>query len=304
MSMALRIAHTYGEYSLYVLGFEMEMELNKKYLWILIPLSLLLLMPSVLSACPTSCPIVVTNIATNPCLSQDLNLSTAMVLTSNATACASGTVVGTPTSSCGIDCINAYHLSKCDNVSIRAVLYFGETFAQDTGWSSFTLPYQPSNSAFFDYLIPNTSGSYTLKVYAKSMNTSEGFATKTLNFTVVNSGGVVYGDCKYSNSFQDSSIPFTENNAIKKFFEGFGNTWTSNFIYILFMLIIGGLLWFKMSSLRGSDQGWLVASILVVECILAFIGAYIGAISWVFLILTAIGIVIYFTLKFTGKWVS
>jgi len=221
-----------------------------------------------------------------------------------------------------MSCIR-YGMDKiCDDIYGRIILYYGDSNEQDTGWSG---AYNPVDSIYWDSdnFNLNKSGTYQMKIMLTSNRVGQKFYwndqttcpevdgvatcevqnmmfTKILNFTVADEGvnASQYGEC-FTTDFNQFPIEYGSQ-GIRDAFEGFGNTWTSNILYMLFMAIIAGALLFTIGSGTGrsfgsiskESHGWLFGIIFFVEGLLAIIGVWIEALSALWLVLFGLVIII------------
>jgi hypothetical protein len=206
---------------------------------------------------------------------------------------------------CGTDisCLRIRSKEICDNVSMRVQLYYGDSNEQDTGWTDYQVP---ADDFFWDSdtFQLNKTGTYTMKVRLTSTGVGTTWINPAdnsrypvieyvalVNFTVSEDGSE-YGECK-TTSLVNPVVSY-DVEGIKKAFEGFGNTWTSNILYMLVMLILGGALVLTLGSGRSLDKSdsWVWGVLFFVEGLLMLIGVWIGALSVIWLILLGLLIVI------------
>lgn len=298
---------------------------------VLIGLVMLLLVSTLaIATCPAdhTCTPKILKYTVNPCI-YNMELNTEVDVSIYAWACSGITDfnnwVGNNGCGSNINCRKMHYKQYCDNTSARVTLYYGDTNEQDTGWSDFEIPvatpdYYVDTPFYWDSsnFHLNKSGTYTMKLWLKSTNDSEVTNTFLVNYTVIPTNGSLYGECQTNgtSNIPTSSISQTDN-PYANAFNGFGNTWTSNLIYMLFMCVIGGALLFTLGTGRasgykvnlefieevGRSSGWVFGLLFVVEGLLALLGVWIEALSPIWLIVLAFGIIIPITLKVSG-WIN
>jgi len=207
-------------------------------------------------------------------------------------------------------CLRTGYKQICDNVSARIQLYYGDTNEQDTGWTEYRVP----TDEFFwdsDNFKVNKTGTYQMKVWITSTGVGETWYygdqetttemyTKIVNFTVVSTDGDEYGTC-VTTDFADLEKINYGIEGIRDVFDGFGNTWVSNTLYLLFMIGIAFAMLMTLGRGRSFDYkqgaGWLYGIIFFVEGLLTLIGTWIGALSPVWLVLFGIVVIIPISMK-------
>lgn len=210
---------------------------------------------------------------------------------------------------CGtnIACIREQMNAICDNVSARVQIYYGDSNEQDTGWTD----YQSPVDSFYwdtDNFNINKTGTYSMKVWITSTGVGQYWYypgeetqitaqyTKVVNFTVVSVDGDNYGNCT-TNSLENLTDQELGVAGIKSIFDGFGNTWTSNIIYLILMVGVAAGLLFTLSKGSRYGSGWLYGIIFFVEGLLSLIGVWIDALSPIFLVIIGLAVIIPLTFK-------
>jgi hypothetical protein len=216
----------------------------------------------------------------NPCVGQTWENGTALSISFTPNACPDNT--------------KNYPPSNCSQVTGKASIYLADTNIQvgDAYW----LNYYVSGTTFtFDTLKINKTGTYTLRMQAKSDDILDPGSIVDLTFTVAISPYVVnvtnitnveYGDC-VTNGGTLGGVNITGGtDAITKIMDegkahGFGYT----VMWLVFMLVVAGLIW-----IGAAEYGMISVGIIAFsEVILLFVGVYLGFISW--LIILFIGII-------------
>lgn len=256
-----------------------------------IAMFLLVLVPAFACIENQDCPVVIKDVIIKPCI-DNARENASMSMWVNVTAC--GLVSSYDNwilnSNCGDDasCRILYMKNWCDNVSIQAIIYYGDSNEQATGWTDYEVPLYPTFYFDSSYFSLNKTGDYTIKIYARSMNSSELMATQLLDMSV-NSDGKYEWECEY-NSANESIADVRVPNNLYQIFNGFGNSWTSNIMYLLFMIGMGGFIFYAVGKTRGGDEEFMIASILVVELFLMILGVWIKALSPMLLVIAGIGL--------------
>jgi len=120
--------------------------------------------------------------------------------------------------------------------------------------------------------------------------------TRLVNFTVV-ADGDEYGSCVTDDWADTGEIQYNTE-GLQDVFDGFGNTWTSNIIFVILMVIVAGALLFSIGtgrsfgSISKESHGWLFGIIFFVEGLLTILGVWIGALSPLWLAVFGLVIVV------------
>lgn len=180
----------------------------------------------------------------------------------------------------------------CQNVSIRAIMYYGTGYEQDSGWGASDVPLVPKTFNF----TANHSGTATLRIMVK-YDSGEDWDIEMINMTIAENtsiGNIYYGACT-TNSY-DTTEGVGEENAIAITFENISGYWGASTLYTLFMLICVALTWYGLSQVKG------IGSIRIAMCFLVwiflmFLGAATGVIGYTYLFLVFVGFAIWAGIK-------
>lgn len=182
----------------------------------------------------------------------------------------------------------------CQNTSVRAILYYGDSNQQDSGWSTWN--YQGNviklDETYWDL---NKSGDYSLKLFARFNVSGSTWETVLINFTLAPNtsiGNVYFGDCK-TNSY--ASSPSTPDDALNISFGGFP-TWSKSLLWSLFMFVVAFIIWFTMGESREGNNIRTATTVLIV-LLLGIIGAATRLIDWTYLAVFFVGVAVYFGIK-------
>ena len=228
----------------------------------------------------TNSPANIDEIYTNPCVDAVWKLNTSVE------------VRITPTDTDG------------DTVRAKAILYEGESFEQDSGWSSFV---SSGSTLTFSFKANHTGANYNLKLMATDSENNATIDEIEYSYSVA-TNGVSFGDCTTSLiGIVDSEIPIsnvttepTANNIIDEQMQevndrtGLGTT----IIWLIIMAIVGGALFTYNRQVDATDDKVALMVIGFVETILFVIGVKQSYIStgtlWTLILLSilVIGVVV------------
>lgn len=176
--------------------------------------------------------------------------------------------------SCVWEAIPAY----CDNTSVKVVLYSGTTMEVVQDWVdnvSFapTIIDSDTNSSW-KLDTGNFNTPYSLVIYARKAGNVSSVTSRTINFTLAETG-VVFGQCyQYANNGSAYYGPDTD--AFNNLFGSIGGGWTTTVLWILVILVITAIIWFT-----GAGNPMVMGIIGIVDMFLLIIGAYLHLISWI-----------------------
>jgi len=229
------------------------------------------------------------NWTVNPCVTANLNFSTPVVVTLQAVSYKQKFSTGW---------YGTYNIF-CHNVSLRAILYYGEpAIEQEYEWVSVLQWWSHS----FNFTA-NHSGTHSLLVQAKFVGVAD-WESQIINFTVAadgdnNAANSVYGDCV---SYYGQS---TENLQVNALYISLNVLpyWSRSILWIFLTLGVVGAAWFGMEKAGGFKKVK-----LAVLCLVTFFMLLIGAISrvtgWEYVGIIFVGIAAYLGIKiakyFTG----
>jgi hypothetical protein len=213
------------------------------------------------------------NWSINPCNSRNLNFSTPV-----SVSIAGGSYY---ISESGM--FNYYY---CQNISVRAIMYYGTAYEQDSGWTATDVSFVPHLLNF----TANHSGVATLKMMVK-YDSGADWDIKLQNMTIASNtsiGNIYYGDCKlnsYTSEIEEAENPIAITFGIMPY-------WGASILYTLFMIICIGLAWYGMSQVKsfGSIK---IAVCLLLLIFLMIIGAAAKVIGFEYLFIIFIGFAVY-----------
>lgn len=217
---------------------------------------------------------------------------------------------------------NAYSAGKawaasdvfCANVSIGVWIYYGTANQQFAGWHNISSWGYTEEGYVGNIMVSSndfptgfdTAGDgFQMKIAVKNAENSTymPWAEKIIIYDVTaidnNQSYGIFGSCQTT-----ATTPVTisggitsEPNTLKTFFESFGD-WTATFLYMLLMVAVAGAMFWVVGISR-DGQSWKVATglTLVVEVLMALVGVWIGALSWVWLFLFFLGVFAYIAIK-------